>query len=147
MPPAGAAARLRQCWLYIGHESEVPHAGDFRSRTVAGRPLILVRGDDSVVRVLLNTCTHRAAGHADRNRQRADVSMSYMHGPTTLAGSWSACLARTLIVKHSSATRWDCYAAKVDSYRGFVFACFDSGAIASMNTGWAREYWTRSRSI
>ena len=50
-----------KCWIYVGHESEVPHAGDYRSRNVAGRPMILVRGDDSVVRVLLNTCTHRGA--------------------------------------------------------------------------------------
>ena len=42
-----------KCWIYVGHESEVPHAGDYRSRNVAGRPMILVRGDDSVVRVLL----------------------------------------------------------------------------------------------
>ena len=33
----------------------------FASRSVAGRPMILVRGDDNVVRVLLNTCTHRGA--------------------------------------------------------------------------------------
>ncbi len=50
-----------KCWIYVGHESEVPHAGDYRSRNVAGRPMILVRGDDSVVRVLLNTCTHRGS--------------------------------------------------------------------------------------
>ena len=49
------------CWIYAGHESEVPKAGDFRSRRVAGRPVILVRGDDGAVRVLLNTCTHRGA--------------------------------------------------------------------------------------
>ena len=50
-----------KCWIYVGHESEVPHAGDYRSRNVAGRPMILVRGDDSAVRVLLNTCTHRGS--------------------------------------------------------------------------------------
>ena len=50
-----------KCWIYVGHESEVPHAGDYRSRNVAGRPMILVRGDDRVVRVLLNTCTHRGS--------------------------------------------------------------------------------------
>src|SRR5690348_10072810 len=41
-----------KCWLYVGHESEVSHADDYRSRMVAGRPLMLVRGDDNVVRVL-----------------------------------------------------------------------------------------------
>ncbi len=50
-----------KCWIYAGHESEIPHPGDFRSRRVAGRPIILVRGDDGQMRVLLNTCTHRGA--------------------------------------------------------------------------------------
>ncbi len=50
-----------KCWFYVGHQSEVPHEGDYRSRNVMGRPMILVRGDDSVVRVLLNTCTHRGS--------------------------------------------------------------------------------------
>src|SRR5882757_8735009 len=45
-----------RCWIYVGHESEVPHAGDYRARSVAGRPMVLVRGDDNVIRVLLNTC-------------------------------------------------------------------------------------------
>jgi phenylpropionate dioxygenase-like ring-hydroxylating dioxygenase large terminal subunit len=48
-------------WIYAGHESEIPRPGDFRSRRVAGRPVILARGDDGIVRVLLNTCTHRGA--------------------------------------------------------------------------------------
>jgi len=52
---------FEQCWIYAGHESEIPQAGDFRSRQVAGRPVILVRGSDGQVRVLLNTCTHRGA--------------------------------------------------------------------------------------
>jgi len=50
-----------QCWIYAGHASEIPHAGDFRSRNVAGRPVILARGTDGQVRALLNTCTHRGS--------------------------------------------------------------------------------------
>lgn len=46
-------------WIYAGHESEIPEPGDFRARDVAGRPVILARGGDGEVRVLLNTCTHR----------------------------------------------------------------------------------------
>jgi nitrite reductase/ring-hydroxylating ferredoxin subunit len=48
-------------WIYAGHESEIPQPGDFRARNVAGRPVVLVRGSDGQVRVLLNTCTHRGA--------------------------------------------------------------------------------------
>src|SRR6266478_3189884 len=44
---------FEQCWLYAGHTSEIPQPGDFRSRRVAGRPVVLVRGSDGMVRVLL----------------------------------------------------------------------------------------------
>jgi p-cumate 2,3-dioxygenase alpha subunit len=34
---------FQRCWLYLGHESELPNSGDFRRRTVAGQPLFWVR--------------------------------------------------------------------------------------------------------
>ena len=37
---------FEQCWIYAGHESEIPTPGDFRARHVAGRPVILTRGSD-----------------------------------------------------------------------------------------------------
>jgi len=46
-------------WLFAGHVSEFPNRGDFVTRTVAGRPVILARGDDGKIRVLMNTCRHR----------------------------------------------------------------------------------------
>src|SRR3954467_7556133 len=52
---------FERCWLYVGHESEVAERGSFRRRQVAGRPLVLIRGSDGVVRVLQNTCRHRGA--------------------------------------------------------------------------------------
>ena len=50
-----------KCWLYLGHESEVPNAGDYRRRKVGGRPLFFVRASDGQVRVFYNTCRHRGA--------------------------------------------------------------------------------------
>jgi p-cumate 2,3-dioxygenase subunit alpha len=37
---------FQRCWLYLGHDSELPNIGDFRRRTVAGQPLFWVRGSD-----------------------------------------------------------------------------------------------------
>jgi p-cumate 2,3-dioxygenase subunit alpha len=49
-------------WLFAGHVSEFPKPGDFITRRVAGRPLILVHSDDGEIRALLNTWPPRRAG-------------------------------------------------------------------------------------
>jgi p-cumate 2,3-dioxygenase alpha subunit len=46
-------------WLFAGHLSEFPKPGDFVTRWVAGRPVILAHGDDDQIRILMNTCRHR----------------------------------------------------------------------------------------
>jgi p-cumate 2,3-dioxygenase subunit alpha len=46
-------------WLYLGHETEIPEPGDFRTRTLGGRPLIFCRDSSGEVRAFLNACTHR----------------------------------------------------------------------------------------
>ena len=58
-------------WLFAGHGSEVREAGDYVTTTLAGQPLLLVRGKDGAVRAFYNTCRHRgskvaseACGHA-----------------------------------------------------------------------------------
>ncbi|HUZ74864.1 MAG TPA: aromatic ring-hydroxylating dioxygenase subunit alpha [Stellaceae bacterium] len=54
-------AIFETCWIYVGHGSEVAHPGDFKSRLVAGRPIILCRDRQNAVRCFLNTCRHRGA--------------------------------------------------------------------------------------
>src|ERR1043166_1538549 len=41
-------------WLYVGHESELAQPGEYRRRTVGGRPLFFVRGRDGAVRAFHN---------------------------------------------------------------------------------------------
>ena len=48
-------------WVYVGHESEVPAQNDFVSRTLGRRPIILTRGKNGALHVLINRCTHRGA--------------------------------------------------------------------------------------
>src|SRR5579885_995964 len=50
-----------RCWIYVGHGSEVPAPGDYKTRTVAGRPVILCRDRGGQVRCFFNTCRHRGA--------------------------------------------------------------------------------------
>ena len=52
---------FERCWLYVGHESEIPKPGDFRARDVGSRPLVFWHGHDGVRRVFYNSCRHRGA--------------------------------------------------------------------------------------
>jgi p-cumate 2,3-dioxygenase alpha subunit len=66
----------------VGHESEIEQRGAYRRRTVAGRPLFIVRGRDDRVRVLYNTCAHRGAVVCRRDEGVADVFQCFYHGWT-----------------------------------------------------------------
>ncbi|HTW86923.1 MAG TPA: aromatic ring-hydroxylating dioxygenase subunit alpha [Candidatus Binataceae bacterium] len=132
-----------KCWIYAGHESEVPHAGDFRSRSVAGRPIILARGDDNVVRVLLNTCTHRGAMVCRQKSGNAKTFQCPYH-------AWTYNVRGQLVGvpgedSYSEAfKREDMRLAappKMDNYRGFIFVCFDRAAQSLYDyLAGAREY-------
>jgi phenylpropionate dioxygenase-like ring-hydroxylating dioxygenase large terminal subunit len=48
-----------RAWLYVGHESQVPRAGDFFLSKMGEESVILTRDRESRIRVLLNSCRHR----------------------------------------------------------------------------------------
>ena len=48
-------------WNYVGHDSQLPKAGDYLRAEIAGQPLIVVRHTDDTVRVLMNRCAHKGS--------------------------------------------------------------------------------------
>ncbi len=46
-------------WKFVCHESELPAPFDFRTTSVAGTPLVVIRGADAKVRSFINACSHR----------------------------------------------------------------------------------------
>jgi p-cumate 2,3-dioxygenase subunit alpha len=68
-----------RCWLYLGHESELPNPGDYLRRTVAGRPLMWVHGNDGELRVFYNTCTHRGAVICRQDKGNSEVFQCFYH--------------------------------------------------------------------
>lgn len=48
-----------RAWVFLAHESEVPHAGDFVMRSILGDPFLVTRDEQGRVHVLLNACLHR----------------------------------------------------------------------------------------
>src|SRR5690606_8382034 len=69
-----------RCWVYLGHESEVPGPGDFHVRQLGRRSIIFIRSRDGVIRALLNACTHRGAEVCRASKGRATNFVCPYHG-------------------------------------------------------------------
>jgi phenylpropionate dioxygenase-like ring-hydroxylating dioxygenase large terminal subunit len=71
---------FHRTWLYVGHVTEVPNQGDYRRKTMGRHPVILVRGDDDKVRVLMNRCRHRGAMVAEVDKGNVQHFRCPYHG-------------------------------------------------------------------
>ena len=116
-----------KCWIYAGHESEVLDQGDFLTRTVAGRPVILARGSDGGMRLFLNTCRHRGARVCRERGGNTKRFYCFYHG-------WSYDNDGSLVSVPGEDAYPDTFdrselglieAPRFENYRGFWFTCFD----------------------
>lgn len=112
-------------WIYVGHDSEVPTPGAYKTSWIGRQPVILTRDRDMGVHVLFNRCSHRAATVCQDPCGTATHLRCAYHG-------WTFRMDGSLI----GATFADGYAAedfdpadfglghppRVDTHRGFVFA-------------------------
>lgn len=131
------------CWLYLGHESEVKNRGDFRRRTVAGRPLFWVRGSDGVVRAFHNTCTHWGANVCRIDGGNAETFQCFYH-----AWTFSNCGELISIPDETGyAKKFDkaelglMPVPRLENYRGLYFVSFNPQIVdLASYLGGAKEY-------
>lgn len=125
------AAEMRRIfldgWVYVGHDSEIPRPGDYKSTWMGTEPVVLVRQASGAPKVLLNRCGHRGAAVCQLPRGSTTSFRCRYHG-------WSFGLDGTLL----GVPFPDGYAEldrealglrsvpRVETYRGFVFASFGS---------------------
>src|ERR671930_2229978 len=115
---------FERTWVYVGHESEIPDVGDYKTSIIGRQPMILSRHEDGRVYALLNRCRHRGAvvcreelGHSNYFRcpyhnwayanDGALVGMAQAHGYPDDFDKRAWGLVR---------------APRMGSYRGLVFA-------------------------
>ena len=112
------------CWLYLGHESELPKPNDFLTRTVGGRPLLFLRDREGKVRAYLNICPHRGATVCRESRGNAKSFTCIFHGWTFGANGklldqpGKECFAPNFNDDESANLT---PVPKLDEYRGFWF--------------------------
>ena len=72
----------QKSWLFAAHIDELPLPGSYRRWDNAGQPVVIVHGDDGVIRAFYNTCRHRVAPVVtEESGRRARLTCKY-HGWT-----------------------------------------------------------------
>lgn len=120
-----------RCWLFLVHESQIPNPGDFFCTYMGQDRVIVVRTKNREVKAFLNTCRHRGNEVCYAESGNAKSFTCNFHG-------WSYGLDGALI---SVPFEREAYyrqidksklglrpVARVESYGGFVFGCFDPAA-------------------
>ncbi|HLV76431.1 MAG TPA: SRPBCC family protein [Marinobacter sp.] len=117
-----------RCWLFVAHESQIPNTGDYITTTMGEDEVIVVRQKSGEVKVFLNACPHRGNKVCFSESGSTRGFICNYHG-------WSFNLSGNLIGQHESSvyedsnfdkSRWGLReVAKVDSWKGLVFATFD----------------------
>lgn len=69
-------------WVYVGHESEVRQPGDYVRKSLGLQDIIMTRGADGQVRLLLNRCAHRGNLVCEAERGQAKSFRCPYHGWT-----------------------------------------------------------------
>src|ERR1700722_4328485 len=115
-----------KCWLFVGHESEVPEVNNYITREIGGRPVILSRNANGKLRILINSCLHRGARVC---RERAGKAKLF----TCMYHAWTYDNSGKLIglpeAAESYGPKFDTANLSLkeprhDSYRGFMFVNF-----------------------
>jgi phenylpropionate dioxygenase-like ring-hydroxylating dioxygenase large terminal subunit len=119
-------------WVFVGHASEIPNAGDFVTRPLGAQPAIMVRGTDGEISVFLNRCRHRGTMVCAADRGTVRTFACPYHG-------WTYDLSGALLgvpypggydATFDKSTRGLARAPRLASYRGFVFASLGESGIS-----------------
>lgn len=118
-------------WNFMCHESQIPNSGDYFVNYIGEESVIASRDKEGHVRVFLNSCRHRgnAVCRAESGNARSFLCSYHgwnygLDGQLLGVPGYSDLYGSSLDKK-----QWGLVpAAKVSSYRGFVFATMDAGA-------------------
>ena len=130
-------------WVYVAHESQVASAGDYLTTSIGAQPVIVSRGEDGRIHVLLNMCRHRGSVVCRDDSGNAQFFRCPYHG-------WVYRNDGTLATITEGTAYPDAFGASVGGlvpvprvavYRGLVFASLSpEGPSIEEHLGEAKEY-------
>ncbi len=115
---------FHRVWTFVGHESEAPHPGDYKTVYLGGQPVLMSRHEDGKIYVMYNRCMHRGPVVCREESGNSNLFRCMYHGWTyrndgSLAGvPFSSGYPPGFDLNGLGLMRLP----RVGSYRGFVFA-------------------------
>jgi len=120
-------------WQFVAHESEMPEPGDYVQRKMGLDRVIVIRSEDGVVRVFLNSCRHRGVPLCRADEGNTSHFRCSYHGWTyantgELRGvTYQPDVYGKNGIDKSTLGLYE--PAQVDTFMGLVFANWDPDAI------------------
>lgn len=117
---------FRTSWLYLAHESELRHNGDYKATYAGTQPVIVTRGaDDGEIHALLNRCRHRGSIVCHEERGNANYFRCPYHGWTYRnTGELRGITYDDAYLDLDRASLGLHRLPRVESFAGFVFGSF-----------------------
>ena len=119
-----------RCWICVGHDSQIPKTGDYFTTTIGEDPVIVTRHRDNTIHVMLNQCRHRGLRLCRGDYGNVPSFTCSYHGWCYgTDGSLLGMPHSEQPKKHFNQAEWGLNkVAKVDTYRGLIFATWDGNA-------------------
>lgn len=133
-------------WVFVGHESEIPEPGAYKTAYMGVQPVIVTRTDDGTVNVLFNRCRHRASVVCREPKGTANFFRCPYHGWVYANdGRLKGVSYRRGAYEDDWDKPWGLQKpARVETYRGLIFANMREEAPSLVeNLGMAREWIDR----
>ncbi|GAB5536767.1 MAG: carnitine monooxygenase subunit YeaW [Rubricoccaceae bacterium] len=126
--PLERAAVFRPSWQVVGHVSQMPRAGDTLCATVAGEPIVVVRGADDELRAFYNVCRHRGGPLVMEHQDSCRVLQCKYHGWTYLLDGSLRGVPRFDRTELFDKEENGLVPVTVDVWEGLVWVCTDANA-------------------
>jgi nitrite reductase/ring-hydroxylating ferredoxin subunit len=120
-----------RCWLYLGHESQLPRSGDYFTNYMGEDPVIVTRDPAGRIRAFLNSCRHRGMRVCRSDAGNANFFRCPYHGWTYSSEGKLVSVPRYKPAYYEELEKenWGlAEVARLENYKGMIWATWDSKA-------------------